>query len=212
MLILLIVTLRTVIVYVLIIVAVRLMGKRQIGELQPSELVTTILISNLASLPIEETDLPIISAIAPIFIIICMEIIFSYIEICSNKFSTVVSGNSKTIIRDGKLDQKQLFDLRFGITDVLEALRNKDIYDINDVSYAVIETNGQLNAYTEGERPPLNIVLNGEIQQDTFNYSGLSDEWLNERLSERNIKLKDVLLLQYTVEDETTTVIRREAL
>ncbi len=208
----LVVTLRTVIVYALIIAAVRLMGKRQIGELQPGELVTTILISNLASLPIEETDLPLISAIAPILIIICLEVLLSFIEIRSNKFSTVVSGNSKTVIRDGVIDQKQLFDLRFGITDVLEALRNKDIYDINDVSYAVIETNGQLNAYTEGEYPPLNLILNGEVQKDTFKYSGLSDNWLNEKLRERSIELKDVLLMQYNADGEKITLVRREAL
>lgn len=208
----LVVTLRTVIVYALIIAAVRLMGKRQIGELQPGELVTTILISNLASLPIEETDLPLISAIAPILIIICLEVLLSFIEIRSNKFSTVVSGNSKTVIRDGVIDQKQLFDLRFGITDVLEALRNKDIYDINDVSYAVIETNGQLNAYTEGEYPPLNLILNGEVQKDTFKYSGLSDNWLNEKLRERSVELKDVLLMQYNADGEKITLVRREAL
>ncbi len=208
----LVVTLRTVIVYALIILAVRLMGKRQIGELQPGELVTTILISNLASLPIEETDLPLVSAVAPILIIICLEVVLSFIEIRSNKFSTVVSGNSKTVIRDGVIDQKQLLDLRFGITDVLEALRNKDIYDINDVTYAVIETNGQLNAYTEGDKPPLNLVLNGEVQKDTFKYSGLSDNWLTEKLKERSIELKDVLLMQYNTEGDSVTVVKREAL
>lgn len=211
MIFLLIVSLRTIIVYVLIIVAVRIMGKRQIGELQPSELVTTILISNLASLPIEETDLPLFSAIAPILIIISLEVLLSFVEVKSSAFSNLISGNSKTVIRDGVIDQKMLYDLRFGISDVMEALRNKDVFDITDATYAVVETNGSLNVYTQKDKPPLNLIIDGEIQPDVLDYSGLSNEWLDEKLREKNVEVKDVLLMQKNSEDKLT-IIRREKL
>ena len=211
MIFLLIVSLRTIIVYVLIIVAVRIMGKRQIGELQPSELVTTILISNLASLPIEETDLPLFSAIAPILIIISLEVLLSFVEVKSSAFSNLISGNSKTVIRDGVIDQKMLYDLRFGISDVMEALRNKDVFDITDATYAVVETNGSLNVYPQKDKPTLNLIIDGEIQPDVLDYSGLSNEWLDEKISEKNVEVKDVLLMQKNSEDKLT-IIRREKL
>lgn len=207
------VLLRTILVYLLVILAVRLMGKRQLGELAPSELVTTILISNLASLPIEETDLPIVGAIAPIFIIVCLEITLSIFEIKFSKVSKIVSGNAKPVIKDGVIVQSVMKELRYSVNDLLEALRNKDIFDITEVEYAVIETNGTLNAYkkhdkqtpTNGDlkieatgpsRPPVAVVVDGEIQQEALTFCNRDELWLQKQLDDLQVSQKDVLLLQ----------------
>lgn len=207
------VILRTAIVYAVLILAVRLMGKRQLGELQPSELVTTILISNLASLPIEETDLPILGALMPIFIIICLEIILSVLSIKSSKFAKVVSGSPKPVIKDGVINQDILRELRYSMEDLLEALRGKDIYDVRDVDYAVIETNGQLNVYKtfaqqnptnesfhfkqdRPSRPPVAIIIDGELKPQTLAYCEKDENWLESILLENNISRKEIMLMQ----------------
>ena len=119
---------RTLLVYVLIIGAMRLMGKKQLGELQPSELVSTILISNLASISIESPELPLIGSVVPVFIIVATEILLSALCVRSRRAAKLVSGSPRVIIRDGVIDQSTLFDLRFTVDDLLEALRGK--YDV----------------------------------------------------------------------------------
>ena len=207
------VTIRTIVVYLLLVLAVRLMGKRQLGELQPTELVTTILISNLASLPIEEVDLPIVSALAPIFIIVCLEIIVSVLEIKNAKIGSMVSGNSMPVIKDGVIDQDILRRLRFSIGDLLEALRNKDIFDVREVEYAIIETNGQLNVYKKHakqnvlneslniqqdapSRPPVAIVIDGKTQPKALAFCNRDAAWLKSKLCELDTDIKDIMLLQ----------------
>ncbi|MEA4912065.1 MAG: DUF421 domain-containing protein [Oscillospiraceae bacterium] len=220
------ITLRTLIVYVFIIAAVRLSGKRQIGELQPGELVTTILISNLASLPIEETNLALLPSLLPIVLIVSLEILMSYAEIRSHKFSGIVSGNVKTVIRNGVIDQKALYSLRYGIDDLLEALRAKDIYDLNEVNYAVVETNGALNVCKKQskqslvredflpdaatDRPTLSLVIDGEMQMEAMELCCVNEAWLHEQLAARGLSLSEILLLQYSA-DEQITVIHRSA-
>lgn len=207
------VILRTVIVYAMLILAVRLMGKRQLGELQPGELVTTILISNLASLPIEETDLPIVGALMPILIIICLEIILSVLSIKSSKFSRIVSGSPKPVIKDGVIDQSILRELRFSMEDLLEALRGKDIFDVREVDYAVVETNGQLNVYKvfaqqnptnesfefkqdQPSRPPVAIIVDGELKPNALAYCEKDENWLESTLLAQGILRKEIMLMQ----------------
>ena len=124
---------------------IRIMGKRNIGELQPTELVITLLLSEFAAAPIEDNSTPLINSLIPVMILISLEIISSVIAMKSTKFRSLSDGNALLIIKDGKLDQKQLKKLRFTVDDVLAALRQKDIFDINEVAFAVIETNGTLS-------------------------------------------------------------------
>jgi len=217
---------RTALVYVLLLLAVRLLGKRQLGELKTGELVTTILISNLASLPIEETDLPIVTGMIPVFVIVCCEIIFSIIEIRSPRFSRIVSGNALPVIKDGVIDQKVLRDLRFSVADLLEGLRNKDIFDVRDVDYAVIETSGQLNVYKtfaaqetvkedlklksdSPTRPPAALVVDGNFQPKAAAFCGKDRAWVDGRLKKAKMGVKDVALLQLDA-DDTVLLIPKE--
>lgn len=193
----LVVTFRTVVVYILIMVVFRAMGKRQLGELSPNELVTTVLISNLASLPIEDTDIPVLSAFVPILLIAAFEVFMSFFEIKSAKFSAIVSGNSKTIIWDGKLDQTVMKELLYSIDDVLEALRAKDIFDISQVSWAVVETNGAVNVCTREDAPtvkdvPVPAILDGQLKKENLSLLGIDTEKLEKSLCERRIVLSDI--------------------
>ena len=119
----LIVIIRSVLLYILIMLSLRLMGKRQLGELQPSELVVTILISNIASWPIEDSSIPMIMGIAPILTLVCIDVFISGIMLKSHRFRRLVSGNPKIIISNGKIDQHELRELRYSVDDVLEVGR-----------------------------------------------------------------------------------------
>lgn len=113
--------------YIVVIFAVRLMGKRQLGELQPSELVITILISNIATLPLEDLDIPLVTGILPILSLVCFEVIVSWITLKSKRMRRMISGSPKIIIRDGKIEQETLQDLRFSVDDLMTALRANQI-------------------------------------------------------------------------------------
>ena len=131
---------RTVLVYCAVTIAMRLMGKRQLGELQPEELVSTILISNLASISIESEEVPVTASMIPLFLIAALELLGSILSFQSQKFFNLMSGRPKTVILDGQIDQNALRTLRLTTADLMEALRGKDVFDPRDVSYAVVET------------------------------------------------------------------------
>ena len=136
---------RVIILYLFVTIAIRIMGKRNIGELQPTELVITLLLSEFASIPIEDNSIPLINSLIPVMVLISLEIINSVISMKNTKFRSLSDGNEVFIIKNGQLDQKQLKKLRLTVEDVLTALRQKDVFDINEVAYALIETNGTLS-------------------------------------------------------------------
>ena len=125
---------RTLIIYFIIIVCLRIMGKRQLGELQPSEFVIAILISNIATLSIEDTDIPLAGAVVPIITLMSAEVLLSFITLKSSKAQVLVTGNPVVIIRNGNIDQKSMRDLRFSIEDLMSQLRISGTFDIDDVA------------------------------------------------------------------------------
>ncbi len=170
---------RGIMLYALVIASARLMGKRQLGELSPGELVITILISNIATLCMEDTDLPLISGLVPILTLVSIDVIVSYLCLKSRKLRRAVSGSPKVIINQGKLDQSMLRSLRYSVEDVLAALRGKDIFDISQVQYAIVETTGSISVLLKephlplsrdsvqspkkSSDPPKVIIMDGEI-------------------------------------------------
>ena len=138
---------RATILYVIIIFLIRLMGKRQIGELQPSELVITILISEIASIPMENNSVPIINSVVALFALVAYEILTSAAGLKSNKLRSVIQGHPVIVIRDGKIDAKALKKLRMTVNDLVSALRQKDVFEISQVSYAIFETNGAVSGF-----------------------------------------------------------------
>ena len=180
---------RAVILYILIIFAVRLMGKRQLGELQPSELVVTILVSNIATLPLEDTDIPLIVGITPILILVSFEVVMSKLSMRFPCVRRLVSGSPKIVIRGGKLDPDVVKELRFSVDDLMAALRGKDVFDISEVQFAIVETTGGLSVmkkqteddptrsdmglFPEDSDPPQIVAADGNILRSAANAVGV---------------------------------------
>ena len=195
---------RTILIYLCVLFAMRLMGKRQLGELQPEELVSTILISNLASISIESEEVPVTASLIPLFLIAALELLGSILSFRSQRFFNLMSGRPKTVILNGKIDQNALRTLRLTAADLMEALRGKDVFDPRDVSYAVVETNGSLSVALRPEKEPATLadlgarvqraqatipfVLDGQVLAENLTTCGKDAAWL-ERTAEANTVL-----------------------
>lgn len=142
---------RGLILYFAIIICMRFMGKRQLGELQPTELVITIMISEIVSIPMENNDTPLINSLLAVLMLVCLEIINSVIIMKSSFIRYKLQGKPAIIIRNGVLDQKKLKELRLTADDLFDQMRQKDIFDINQVQYAILETNGTLSVMKKAE-------------------------------------------------------------
>ena len=187
------------------------MGKRQLGELQPTELVITILVSAIVAVPMQENSLPLANSIIAVLLLVSLEIINSALSLKSPKIRSIFEGNSVVIIRDGIIDQKQLRRLRFSVDDLLDQLRQKDVFDINDVRYAIIETNGQLSVMLKPEKETVTaemidvnnqpkgllcmIVNDGVILESSFKECNMNKEKLGQILKEKNTDLKDIFFM-----------------
>jgi uncharacterized membrane protein YcaP (DUF421 family) len=216
---------RTLLIYLSVLVAMRLMGKRQLGELQPAELVSTILISNLASISIESADVPITASLVPLFLITVIEILDSILSVKYPWYAHLISGRPKAVIRDGTIDQGVLKELRLSVSDLLEALRAKDIFDIEDVAYAVVETNGSVSAAKKAERETVVLedlalhpdskkatvpfILDGQILLENLSYCDKTEVWLRRAASDRGISIQDILVA-FGNEKEKIVWIRKE--
>lgn len=149
--------LRTIVLYFIVIVGLRIMGKRQIGELQPSELVVTIMLADLASIPMQSTGIPLVSGIIPIFTLITLEVLVSYISLKSKKFSEIVSGKPSVLISNGVINKEEMKKSRFNNEDLLEDLRLGGCPNVQDIQYAILETNGQLSIMLKKDNQPLTL-------------------------------------------------------
>lgn len=209
-----IVFIRTLILYLLVLVGVRLMGKRQVSELQTSELVTTILLSNISILPIQETSIPLFYGIVPLLSLICFEVILSFICLKSSKTRHIISGRPKAVINNGVINQKLLLDLRLSVDDLMSQLRQQQIFDIRDVELAMIEINGTLSVYQKfnsrnittkmlnipntnenNSEPHFIIISDGTIIEDNLNLCKKNRDWLDLILKSENQSLKNILLM-----------------
>ena len=146
---------RTVILYILVIIAIRMMGKRQVGELEPTELVVTIMISELASIPMQETGVPLISGIIPILTILVLEVGFSFIELKNKKLRRILKGKPSVLIYEGKIVNDEMKKIRFNRDDLMEELRQAGYANIGDVRYGILETNGRLSVIPQKNKEPL---------------------------------------------------------
>lgn len=138
---------RTIILYIIVVFVVRLMGKRQIGQLAPTELVITILISNIATLPLEDQDVPLMLGIIPIVMLGCLDVFMSWGTMKSKKLRKIVSGNALIVIEDGKLNKQAMYELRLSEDDLLAAVHSKDIETFVEVKLAIVETNGNVSVF-----------------------------------------------------------------
>ena len=216
---------RTLIMYFIIIAAIRLMGKRQIGDLQPSELVITILMSEIAAIPIQDVEIPIVYGILATGTLVILEVLTSFTAMKSINFRRIIYGRSAVIIENGSIDQKMLKKLRMTVPDLMEVLRNQEIFDLNEVAFAILETNGQMsvllkpqyqtasvsdiNGQSQPTTMPCLIVSDGKLLTNAMKKYGITKEKVHSEVKNKHLKLKDVFLM--TVDQNgKTTIVKKE--
>ena len=208
-----IILIRTLILYALVIFAVRLMGKRQIGELQPSELVVTLLISNIATLSLEDTDIPLLQGILPVLALVCFEVLSSWGSLRFPSFRRLVSGSPQVIIRNGVIDQDMLRKLRFSPDDLLASLRTAGVFSVDEVQFAVAETNGTVSVLQKSdaaEDPPRTVIADGMLREQALQEAGLDRSWIERTLRRKGLRIGEIFLMTADGQKHCT-VIRKGA-
>ncbi len=206
-----IVLIRTIILYGLVVIIMRLMGKRQIGELQPFELVITIMISDLASLPMQDTRIPLLHGVIPIITLLIAQIFLSELQLKSEKMRTLIDGRPSILIKNGKIETKQLRDQRMSINDLLEELRISGYLNITDIAYAILETDGQLSIIPKSDyekvtrqdlkikakeiKLPIVIISDGEISKEGLRILKQDEKWIKSKLKANNISSEKEVLV-----------------
>ena len=176
--------LRTVILYLLIIAGIRLMGKRQVGELEPSELVLALIIADLAAVPMQDFGIPLLTGIIPILTLLCITMALSVLTMKNVKFRAIVCGRPSIIVENGTLHQREMQKNRFTVDELMEELRMKGITDLSTVKYAILETNGrlsvlpyanqlpvtaeQMNVTPEDVGLPVVVINDGRVESDAL--------------------------------------------
>ncbi len=193
----LIVFFRALILYAVVFLVIRLMGKRELSKVQPFELAIIILIADLASAPMSSRGLSIFDGIVPIITLLVAYIIFTLLIQSSNKVQDVVCGTISVIIRDGKVIESELSKLQYTMADIMTQLRNKDVFKVQDVKCAIIETNGNLTVIKNSDNMnfiPLNIIEEGKISEVNTKILNMNNSDVEKLLHKNNIKLEDVLV------------------
>jgi uncharacterized membrane protein YcaP (DUF421 family) len=201
---------RTLILYLLVVIVMRIMGKRQIGQLQPFELAVAIMISELAAIPMQNTGIPLIYGIIPILTLLIAQIVLSFLSLKSSKARGIICGKPNILIENGKIKEENLRRELYTLNDLLEQLRIKNVPNISDVEFAILETNGQLSVIPKSlKRPiipedlnlsikyeglPLDLVIDGDIIHKNLEKAKLNEDWLSSELARLGINdVKEVL-------------------
>ena len=203
--------LRTGLMYSLLLLTVRLLGKRQLGEMEPSEFVVSMLLANLATIPMEEPNVPIFHGILPIALIVGAESIIAYISLRSVGVRKFFCGKPVILIENGKISAENLRKTRVNLDELTMHLREKDIFDLSTVKFAILETNGQLSTLLYGkDQPPtakdlgtkvkdsqlpITLISDGYIMEENLSLAGKDLPWLQSELKKRNCMLRNTLLL-----------------
>lgn len=201
---------RTIILYILVLIVMRLMGKREIGQLQPFELAISIMIADLASIPMTDPGIPISNGIIPILGLLVMHLIISLINIKSIKARGVICGKPSILIYRGKINEKALRKERFTVNELQERLRGKDVMNLEDVEYAILETSGEVTVIQkpnkrntipedfginpEYEGIPYDLIVDGKIMYQNLNIIEKDKNWLEEQVEKFGFKIKDTLI------------------
>ena len=203
---------RTIIIYMILLAVMRLSGKRQIGEIQTSELVTTFLLSDIASYPLTDPAIPLLNAIIPIFTIIPLEIIFSFLTTKSARLKKILDGNPSFIVMHGKIQKQEMSRARLSMEDLLCEMRLKNIASVSDVDYAILEQNGQISVFQKTEAPLSHaIVIDGILNQTLLKKIGKNKHWLERIMKEKNIRdLRNIFLLSVTDSGSVTLIRQNE--
>lgn len=197
---------RTLLVYFILMFSMRIGGKRQIGQMQITELVSVLVLSEVAALPIGDTDIPITFSIIPVLTILLVEIITAFIVSKNKKLREVFDGKPQIIISKGKLSEKALASLPLGIEEFISEARIKGISDISEIEYAIIEENGELSVFSKtdvGKKGLAHVVISdGKINEFGLEIAGITEDEVMRKLTSKNLTPEEILL--YTVDDNGT--------
>jgi len=209
----LIVIFRTVFFYFFIFVIYRIMGKREVGQLGIIDLIVSLLIAELTVISIDAYDKSILYSLIPIVILVLLQCILSYFSLKKPKFRLFLDGNPSVIVKNGKINYNEMLKQRYNLDDLLVQLRDKGYRSIEEVEYAILESNGSLSVfpYDNGNSPlPLPIILDGDIQEDTIKHLKKDKKWVYSFLDRKNIKLDDVFFAFY--KDKNIFIIKNDDL
>ncbi len=217
---------RTIILYLILIAVIRLMGKRQIGQMEPTEFVVTMLVANLASIPMQDGAIPIYSGIVPIVTVLGVELVLSGLSLKSIRLRRVLCGKPVILIENGRILQENMRKTRVTIDELSGHLREKDVLDIQAVQFAILETNGNLSVFPyPKERPasardagiqarkqylPFTIVSDGKLLKDNLTLSGKDSAWLQKVLQSHNATLADTWFLSVDSADHVVWYRKEE--
>ena len=206
----LIIFFRAIILYVFVLIVMRLMGKREIGQLQPFELAISIMIADLSTVPMADTGIPIFNGIIPILGLLLMHLLISVLNLKSLKAREIICGKPRILIYRGRIDEKALKKERFTINELQERLRGNNVINIGDVEYAILETSGQVTVIQKPEKrntipedfniiPPYegisyDLVVDGKVMKDNLDILGKDYQWLEKELGKMNIKPEEALV------------------
>ena len=203
--------LRTVLIYLVLIAGVRLMGKRQIGQLEPSEFVVTMLVANLASIPMENPEIPLLTGIVPIVTVLVLEILLSVLSLHSIPIRRFLCGKPVILIENGKILRENLRSCRITLDELTGHLREKDVLDPRSVQFAILETNGNLSVFpypkdrpasageagirTRPQHMPITLISDGKIVTSNLSLAKKDQKWVQNVLSQRQATVEETLLL-----------------
>lgn len=215
---------RTVLIYCLLIAVIRFLGKRQLGQMEPSEVVVTMLVADLASFPMEDPQIPLSAGVIPILAVLSLEILLSFMSVRSLKFRKLLCGKPIILIENGQFLQENMRKSRITIDELLSQLRLKDILDPSTVQYAILETGGTLSVFpypqerpapakaagirVEQELAPVAVVSDGRILSDNLKKAGKNEKWLEKTLQKQGATLKQTFLL--TVDKENKVLFYKK--
>ncbi len=203
--------LRTVILYLVLILAIRMMGKRQIGQMEPSEFVVTMLVANLATIPMQDGGVPLFFGIVPIVTVLGLELVLSYLSLRSIRLRKLLCGKPVILIENGNILQGNLRKTRLTLDELTGHLREKDVLDLRAVQYAILETNGNLSVFPyPQERPataaeagisaqkqyiPLTVISDGVLMKENLQKTGKDLGWVNKVLAKQGASVHSTWLL-----------------
>lgn len=219
-----IIIIRTLILYLTVITALRIMGKKQIGQLEPSELAVAIMVSEIASLPLSSNDTPLINGITPILVLSASEILLSFVVLKTKSLRKVITGHPTIIMKNGLIIEEALKKLRYTTDDLLVEMRAKGISDLSEISYAILETNGQVSfILKKSYNPPtakdfglklkeeplaFPVITKGSVNEEYLKIIGRDEKWLDKQLERLGLKKPDIFIL--TANYETIKFVQTE--
>lgn len=203
---------RTIFFYFLVVISYKIMGKREVGELGVFDFIISMLISQLIAISIENYKDPIWFVIVPAVILVCFQVLFAYLSLKSNKFRDIVDGKESVIISNGKLNFNEMTKQKYNLSDLLLQLRDKSIRTIEEVDYAVLETNGKLSVFKKQDEDsnifPLPLVLDGIIEEKNLKYINKNRKWLKSVLKAKKIDIENIFYAFY--KDSEVYIITKE--